>query len=208
MADFPYTQSPGNIKKLFNEIQSAGKPEKVQQTWLEMHGLKSKNDRRLVPLIKFLGFADDGGKPNDDIWLEYKHKEKSRALMAQQVRTAYSDLFSVYPDANRKDDEALRNYFSSKTGLASNVVGFTVSTFKSLCELAEFEFVPPDMSRKRSPREEKGDSGVRTRSGSDAGSLTVNVNIQLQIAATDDASIYDKFFESLYKNVLAKSRES
>jgi len=39
-----------------------------------------------------------------------------------------------------------------------------------------------------------------TREG---GGVTVNVNIRLELPATQDASVYDKIFESLKKHILA-----
>ncbi len=206
MADYPHTQSPGNIKKLFAQIQSVGKPDRVGQKWLEMIGLKSKNDRRLVNLLKFLGFIDDAFKPKDEVWLEYKHTGKSKAVLATQIRASYSDLFGVYPDAPRKDDEALRNFFSTKTGLAANMVGFMVNTFKNLCELADFEADPVEPEVQIGKQTKLAKDPIKTVSVMDGGGITINVNIQLQIAATEDAAVYDKFFESLYKNVIAKNR--
>lgn len=209
MTDFPYTKSHGNIKRLFEQIQSSGKPEKATQNWLKLIGLKSSNDSRLPGLLKFIGFTDSSGIPDDDIWLAYKNKDKSSAILAQAIRTAYSDLFNIYSDAHRKDDEALRNYFSSKTGVGATTVAAMVNTFKSLVELADFNSEVPENLKDEilEKSEEKRSNKKPTNTNIEGNGLSVTVNIQLQIAATEDASIYDKFFQSLYKHVLSKNKE-
>lgn len=209
MAEFPYTQSPGNIKKLFDQIQSVGIPQKVNIKWIESIGLKSKSDRALPGLLKFINFIDSTGVPTQT-WSDYRDKTKSALVMAQSMRAAYSSLFSMYPDAYRKDDEALNNFFTSNTSVAAVMVKFMVSTFKSLKELADFESEVPenieeDVANVAAEKERAKD---RKKSPIVSGSgLAVTVNIQLQIPATDDASVYDKFFESLYKHVLSKDKE-
>lgn len=209
MAEFPYTQSPGNIKKLFDSIQSVGKPDKVTTIWLESIGLKSSNDRKLVNVLKYIGFTDNSGTPTQ-IWMDYRDRTRSAVVLAQAIRAGYSSLFAMYPDAHRKDDEALRNFFNSRTSVAGNIVNSMLSTFKALLALADFnasvpEEIAEDVADVSAEKEqEKMQGKVKIDSGS---SLAVTVNIQLQVPATDDASVYDNFFASLYKHILSKDKE-
>jgi hypothetical protein len=213
MAEFTYTQSPANIKKLFEQIRSVGVPTKVAQKWLESIGLKTKPDRALVGVLKFINFIDSSGSPTQT-WSDYRIKNKSAIVLAQSMRAAYSGLFSMYPDAHRKDDEALHNFFTSNSSLSAVMVKSVVNTFKSLKELADFESDVPEsieedvaevVAEKEIEKEKEKDTKKPVNSG--VNGLAVTVNIQLQIPATDDASVYDKFFESLYKHVLSKDKE-
>jgi hypothetical protein len=136
--------------------------------------------------------------------------------MAQALREAYPTLFQTFPDAFRKDDEALRNYFSTHTDVGAKAVSYMVRTFKSLVALADFEADAPveeeleedNGGKLTKVSKDSSDRKVSTKVQEATGnSLTINVNIQLQIPATEDATIYDKFFESLYKHILSKGDE-
>jgi len=44
------------------------------------------------------------------------------------------------------------------------------------------------------------------RESVEGGGLTININIQLQLPATDDASVYEKLFDAMNKTILARGR--
>jgi Family of unknown function (DUF5343) len=107
MTAYPYVASPDKVSVLFKKIGEIGVPQKFTNAILKSVGLTSSNDQRLIGLVKFLGFADQSGVPTS-LWREYR--KQPRAAMAAAVRTAYSELFQHYPDANERDSEALRTY--------------------------------------------------------------------------------------------------
>ena len=72
---------------------------------------------------------------------KYRNRSNATTTLAGAIQSKYNDLFQTYPDAYRKDNEALRNYFSPHTKVAESTLGLIVSTFKALCELANFEGV-------------------------------------------------------------------
>src|SRR2546426_925764 len=77
--------------------------------------------------------------PTMDSYALFRNKEKSGAVMSTSSRKAYGDIFQTYPDAQNKDNEALRNFFSASTERGEGVLVNTVNTFKALCEFADFE---------------------------------------------------------------------
>jgi hypothetical protein len=196
MADFPYVPNPAGLKKFFTHIQSAGVPEKVTIKYLEKVGFKSTNDRYFIGILKFLGFIDSSGVPTD-MWSKYRSRSNAAATLGGAIQSSYDDLFRTYPDAYRKDNEALRNYFSPHTKVAESTLGLIVSTFKALCELANFEGVEPVQPKKP----EGKPTGVLPPGSSQI--PAVNINIQLQLPATDDATIYDKLFAALKRHLLS-----
>ena len=119
--------------------------------------------------------------------------------MANAIRKGYSDLFEMYSDAHRKDDEALRNFFSPRTGLGRAAIEVMVRTFKIMCGLAEFEAE----SGAKPGYEEGLKSDVERHVALDilrtGPGMAVNINIQLQLPATDDASVYENLFAALKK---------
>jgi hypothetical protein len=206
MSDFPYTPNPASLRRFFENMPATGIPNKVTLQVLESLGFKSKNDRYILPVLKSLKFVDDSGVPTA-AWQRYRHTGQSSAVMASAIRTAYSDLFRTYPDANQKDNEALRNYFSSHSKSGQAVLNLIVRTFKTLCELSDFEGTPAESAEAEEIVEIPGANGRNSSLKTSKvpkyeSGLTVNINIALQLQATDDASVYDKFFAAMKKHLI------
>jgi len=185
----------------------AGVPAKVTTKYLQSVGFKSTNDRPIIGVLKALGFLDSSGVPTE-VWKSYRNADKAKSVLASSVREAYPGLFETYPDADRKDSEALLNYFRSKTNLGGVALTQMVRTFQTLCEFGDFtkgatvkvasksKSKSDDvevLSRAMRPPEKEGTSQT----------LTLNLNIQLQIPATEDATIYEKFFTAMRKHLLS-----
>ena len=122
--------------------------------------------------------------------------------MAGALRTGYAELFSHYPDAHNRSDAELEDYFSANTSVSGATVTFMARTFKALCKLAD--------SEKMTSNELDAESGSQDlASGHAAGTtsprvlpVAININIQLQLPATQDEGVYEKLFQSMKKHLL------
>jgi hypothetical protein len=125
--------------------------------------------------------------------------------LAEGIRLAYPGLFETFHDAHMKDNEALRNYFSTKTTAGERVISAMVATFKTLVSMADFSEGGDRSSPTTAPtppsRHEggSGEKGLQTDQR-----ITINVNVELVLPATKDKEIYDGLFQSLKKNILSK----
>jgi hypothetical protein len=197
MAKALYTPSPQNVKKFFETIKGLGIPSKLHQAYLPTIGFGSSNDRYLIGLSKSLGFVDTAGKPTK-MWSDFRDKTKAPKVMADAIKIAYADLYSIYPDAEKKDDDTLQNYFASTSRVAESVARLMVRTFKNLCELAGFEAVAVE-ERVTTPTAPAGEKVSEIPLGMKP--ITLNINIQLQLPATEDVTIYEALFSALKKNL-------
>jgi hypothetical protein len=120
--------------------------------------------------------------------------------MANAVKKAYSELFMMYPDAYKKDDETLKNFFRPTMKAGEQVVERMVDTFKVLCSFADFEAIPT------SEGEVKEHEKIEKMKGVEAlpSGITLNLNIQIVLPTTDDASVYDKIFKALKEHILSR----
>jgi hypothetical protein len=198
MATYPYTSNTARLKEFLEKSRKLGVPDKFSQKIIESMGFKSKNDRSFLAIFKFLGLIDSDGTPNA-IWQSFRNDTTSSAILAKCIRQAYKDLFSLYPDAYRKDNEALTAFFSSHTKVGAGALKYMVITFKGLCDLANFE--NGQEIEIESMKEDKTESPVRTSQASKT-SLAVNINVQLVIPATDDPKTYDLFFAAMKKYLI------
>ncbi len=123
------------------------------------------------------------------------------------MRKAYADLFSLYPDAHKKDDEALRNFFRSKTTAGARMQQQMVKTFKVFSNYGDFDATfttsPSVAAPSDAPAPTKETTkGVRTiERVAGKNGLTLNVTIQLQLPASADGEVYDKLFEAMGKHL-------
>jgi hypothetical protein len=192
-----YTPTPQKVKEFFKTIQSLGIPPKIDREYLKTIGFRSSNDTYLIGVAKFLGFVDTAGTPTAK-WSDFKDRKKAPEVMADAIKTSYADLYSTFPDAEKKSDDTLHNYFAAKAGAADSVARLMVRTFQNLCELADFEPVSVeehDITPTGAVERKAGElpPGVKP--------VTLNINIQLQLPATEDVTIYEALFSALKKNL-------
>ena len=191
------------MKDFLGRIPTAQTPTKVTTEYLEAAGFRSKNDRAIIPILKFAGLLSDDGRPTESYTL-MRDKNQSGAVLASLIKKSYSELFDMYSDANNQSNQALKNFFSTKTTGAEPVVNQIVATFKTLCETADFGAGATVTSE---PEEKPGEATiyrVQQHASSQESGVTINLNIQLQLPPTEDASIYDKIFESLKKHLIER----
>lgn len=139
---FPHTPSPSNVTELFQKIQTISVPTtKVNASYLKLISFKSSYDTYLVSVLKLLGFVSSDGTPLDK-WKSYIVKRTSRSVMASAIKGTYSELFGIHPDADKKGESGLFDFFKEKTGASDKDTGLMAQTFKNLCALADFEAAP------------------------------------------------------------------
>jgi len=213
MAKFPYIQNPADLKRFLQEkIPSVGVPtdSKVDATYLLSVGARKGSVGRLRAVLEALGFIDSSGVPTHR-WKACRSAGQAPTELGLAMREAYPELFQTYSDACQRSAEQQTDFFKSNTDLADTTVGYTVRTFRTLCQLAHFGpaegaqispaqpvtiTVEPGATKKAPQRELQ--PVVRGRQG-----LTINVNIQLTLPSDiEDHDLYDRFFASLKKHLL------
>ena len=190
MAEFQYTTVPGKLKTLLDKIRDIGVPSKAHSRWLKSIGFTSSNDGSLLTMLKFIGLADQSGIPTQR-WKEYRGSHHSQVL-AEAIRDGYSELYAVYPDAHSRTAEELEHVFSTNSTAGKQVIAKTATTFRNLCELADFSAVgglgvspradvPPTPSKQATP------------------SLHINIQVHISPDATTDQ--IDQIFASMAKHL-------
>jgi hypothetical protein len=188
----------GSLRDFLKKLPTMGVPEKFTIKHLESLGFKSPNDRPIISILKHIEFLDAEGKPTEN-YRAFRNTAKGKGVMAACLTKTYGDLFVTYPDANIRDKEALRNFFSAGVESGEKVLAATVDTFKTLCEFANFESPAPVEKSSTG-----GMASTVTRTPLETGGLVVNLNVQIQLPLAEDIGIYDKIFASLKKNLLER----
>lgn len=161
--DVPYLVTNRRLPELFGKIQSAAVPNRLSFEFLKKLGFASSNDRAFPSLLKKLGFVDPSGAPTDR-YRTYRNPKEAPAVLAQAIRELYSELFAVDENVHKQSREHVRGVISRVTGMEEKYVNLAASTFRALCDLADFNSmpiipgessapsVPPPKSTRRSQR--------------------------------------------------------
>lgn len=146
---------------------------------------------------------------------EFLDRSRSRQVLAEAIREAYADLFSVNTKANDLSADDVKNklrtlYTGKKTDL---VVGNIAKTFNALCEYADFskplqsKAIPtpePEKPQKSEAKLEKVSAeSIRSVEGAiRLESLQYHINIVLP--ESRDQAVYDAIFKSLREHLGAR----
>lgn len=200
MADFAYTTVPGKIKTLLAKIREVGVPPKVTVQWLKTVGFKSSNDASLIGVLKLVGLVDSSGVPTST-WTQYRGANHKKVL-GEAIREGYADLFAVYPDADRRPQADLEDVFSTSSSGGKQVIGKTVSTFKSLAEQAEFPQVgsQTDLHMPSGPLHTPA-AQAPPPANEVPREPTLHIDIQVHISPEASSDQIDKIFASMAKHL-------
>ena len=197
---YPYTLKISSLKDFITKIPGIGVPEKINTRTLPAMGYKTRNDRSIATILGFINFLDEKGVPTPN-YRNYRNRAKSSSIMASCLKQAYREIFTLYPDAFKRSDKELRDFFSTQTDAGEKVLNQTVTTFKTLCEFADFKAEPVDVI-------ETPPSPVKVSTVSDemvSGSLPLTINIEIQLPVTEKVEVYDKIFEALRKHIIERA---
>lgn len=207
-ANLPVLQSAKSPERFLNHIQSAGIPQRtVNSTYLKSVGFKSGNDAALIPAFKALGFIDSVGSPTER-WRRYRDKTQAKEVLAEAIRDCYAGLFEIFPDAYRRDGEAIANWIRTETGFAGITVDRAVRTFKTLVSQASFsetETPAPERAVAPSPVPQQVAPALVSHFANTS-AASVNINVELHLPATNDPQIYENFFKAMKEHLLGESK--
>lgn len=198
---YPYTQNVGSLIGVIKAIGSHGVPDKFTTKELPVWGYKSSNDRSIVSVLKHIGFIDQSGTPQQ-LWRDAR--TNPAVATAKGTKTGYAELFKTFPDAHRKDAEALTNFFKAKTSVGDLVIKQMVATFRALAQFGEFDGIEDAVTDgpEATPAAASAATSAVSRQILGAGGMTINLNVELVVPTDATGEVYDKFFAAMKKHLL------
>jgi hypothetical protein len=137
-----YLSTSGSIREILDDVQKAGVPQRFTYEFLKQLGHASSADRPAVAVLKALRFLSDSLEPTER-YRRFKDPAQARLVMAEALRDAYADVFTVDQQANERTTNELKGIFARLSDKGDAVNQKMASTFKVLSELADFSGVPP-----------------------------------------------------------------
>jgi hypothetical protein len=208
-----YLPSTKNLDAIFDKIIGGVAPDKFTVDHLKAIGFASSNDRAIIPLLKDLGFLTSDGSPTAR-YHAYRDRSKSKAVMADALREAYSDVFHVSEKPTTADRPAVEGLFKSKLNSSDKVAQVQAMTFYALLSRADLSAtataatpLPEEVLRDEPAALETQEEPAGGQSHSPALhsglSTQLHYTIQVHLPATKDLEVYNAIFRSLRENLLA-----
>ncbi|GAA2166412.1 hypothetical protein FHX52_1055 [Humibacillus xanthopallidus] len=208
-----YLPSTKNVDALFDKIIGGVAPDKMTVEHLKALGFSSSNDRAFIPLLKDLGFLTPDGTPTPR-YHAYRDRSKSKVVMAEALRDAYSDVFHLNEKPTTADRPAVQGLFKSKLNSSDRLAQVQAMTFYALLARADLSAtaasgtaLPEEIKRNEPAAIEDADTAqdvnglpFNERPGVSA---QLHYTIQVHLPATKDLEVYNAIFRSLRENLLA-----
>jgi hypothetical protein len=203
-----YTLAIGRLPDLFAKIRDGQAPDIFNQQLLKDWGFSSSNDRVMIPMLKELGFLSPDGKPTSR-YHDYRDHSQSKAVMADALRDAYSDLFLIKEHPADSDKPAIQGKFKSFHNVSDHVAGLMMRNFYALLALAD---IKGSKSADKAPKLDKADQGKQSDDAESkktsllhrGNAPSLHYNIQIHLPATKDAEVYNAIFKSLREHLIAE----
>jgi hypothetical protein len=197
-----YLHSVKNVGDIFAAVKSAGVPERFTHEFLKQLGFTSSNDRAVISVMNALRFLDDNSAPTDR-YRQFRDPSMSGAVMAEALRDAYSDLFTINENANEMSAQALAGAFKRITGKGDAVSKKMASTFKALAGLADWTTgsVPTPVKREDEAPPERPVTTAPADERSVLGFPTLRHDIHIHLPVSTDVKVYDAIFRSLREHL-------
>ena len=136
--ELPYMPTVKNVPVVIDKIAKAKVPDAFTTNYLTgTLGLKSTNDRALIPLLKKLGFLDSSGKPTAE-YSRLKNKDQAKKALAAGIRKGYAALYAANESAHELPPDQLKGLVAQVSGTEEAMTKIIAMTFTSLTKLADF----------------------------------------------------------------------
>ena len=191
----------GSLAKMFDSIKTAGVPDRVTTEFLKTIGLKSSNDRPIIPVLKGIGFLDANGKPTE-LYKAYRSHDGGKVL-ASALHNAYSDIFLANTKAQGLSLDKLKGIIASKTTKGDAIVERIARTFQALAKSADWSEATevPEISVEPEQKELERPCNTSTTANL-AKTPSFHYNLEIHLPTTTDITVYNAIFKSLKENLL------
>ncbi|BCA58826.1 DUF5343 domain-containing protein [Sphingomonas sp. HMP6] len=189
------------LSHCWTKLKQLGFP-KVTNAWLKTIGFTSSNDGSLIGVLKVAQLIDGSQAPTA-LWQKFRGSEGPTAL-AEGIRTGYSELYGVYPDAHDRPSIDLENVFSQSSKAGRQAISKAVATFKNLAKEADFskssQAVPAEAEHFETTTLH---APVEGKHPTNARGTAPNLHIDVQVHISADASVeqIDQIFASMAKHL-------
>jgi hypothetical protein len=196
-----YMTSTKNLHAIMKKIVDGTAPPKFTVAHLKGLGFTSSNDLGIIPVLKDLKFLTADGAPTQR-YHDYRDPSKSRAVLAEALREAYTDIFHITEKPTESDRAAIKGKFKSTHNVSDQIANLQTATFYSPLKLSDLEAAKPTPGALETTKVEHGPKHTPPASPLPAAELNLRYNIEVHLPATKDIDVYNAIFKSLKEHLI------
>jgi hypothetical protein len=200
-----YLNSVKNLPAIMKKIVEGTAPEKFSMEHLKKIGFKSSNDQAVIGLLKDIGFLSESGVPTQ-IYHEYRNPARSRQVLGEVLKIAYSDIFHLTENPSNNDKQSISGLFKSTHNVSDQVAGFMANTFLTLLDLADINSKTIIKKEKSTTHQVKENENTISEVPISEVKIPIipnlRYNIEIHLPATKDIEVYNSIFKSLREHLL------
>lgn len=191
---FPYTKTPGSLRRLLQEIPTKPKPPKFNKDTLQAWGYMNSNDQYNIRVLKAVGLVSPSNETTS-VYAEFMSPETGALVLGKEVKKVYEQLFDTVSEPEKASDEELRRFFNVHSGGSDETLRLQMQTFKALASHATFG---------ESDALEGAVGGVHggRLQGGNKGGPTININLHIHLPENktklEYEAIIDRIAASIY----------
>lgn len=199
-----YTEAYGKLGDFFSKLRDGQAPPQFTHQFLMDLGFKSNKNRAYIPLLKALGFLTAEGKPTQR-YKDYRDHSKSKHIMGEAIKEAYSDIFLIKEKPTQTDTSAIEGKFKSYHNASDNVALNMRRTFFSLLALADLNHSQPKKAKVKETEAQVAPEHIapvaQQAIPQQLNTPGLHYNIQVHLPATKDIEVYNAIFKSLKEHL-------
>ena len=197
-----YMTSTKNLHPIMKKIVDGTAPPKFTVSHLKGLGFKSSNDQGIIPVLKDLKLLTADGTPTQR-YHDYRDPSKSKAVLAEALREAYTDIFHITEKPTEADRAAIKGKFKSTHNVSDQIANLQTATFYSLLKLSDLEAAKPTATVvETAKKDEHGQKHAPPASHLRGTELSLRYNIEVHLPATKDIDVYNAIFKSLKEHLI------
>lgn len=180
-------------------VRGAGVPTRFTYEFLKQLGYPSSGDRPVIAVMKALGFLNEGGEPTER-YRRFKDPAQAKAVVAEAMRDAYADVFTVDQQANTKTASELKGIFARLSDKGEAVNTKMATTFKALAEMADFKTLPAAPLEVSTSPPKAGKAPAAQPMDAEKG-IAVHHDVHIHLPESTNIAVYDAIFRSLREHL-------
>lgn len=198
MIDF-YLSATNRLNIVFENIKKNKIPPKVTYKYINDNLCCSNNsyNRDYQKLLKNLNMIDSNNVPTKH-YHQYVSSQNCKSILAERIKYAYRDIFSIYPNAYTFDKDKIKELIRIKSGntIDEKMLKKIVATFFALCTLAESELdIKSQLIKKDRTVDFKDIEKL-----ADKNNIELDLEVKITFPDTKDVEVHKAIFKA-YKDI-------
>lgn len=193
--------STKNLHAIMQKIVDGTAPPKFTVAHLKGLGFKSSNDQGIIPVLKDLKLLSADGTPTQR-YHDYRDPSRSKAVLADALREAYTDIFHITEKPTDADRAAVKGKFKSAHNVSDQIANLQTATFYSLLKLADLSAAKPTTAALETTKKPEPEQKHTPPPHLPVSELNLRYNIEVHLPATKDIDVYNAIFKSLKEHLI------